>query len=84
MFLDFAHGVARQDVYRVEGARDFEGCEPRAAAGFEFGRLDRVFQHYVGDRYFPTHRVGHAADGGFGDFVLLLKKLLDLARVADS
>src|SRR5207302_5155407 len=60
MFLNLAHGVARQAIDRDELAGDFERSELRAALGFECSGVERIACHDEGYGNFAADAVGNA------------------------
>ena len=79
MLLDFAERVAGQFVDQDERARHFKRGEFLAAHGFEVAQIDGARRDYICYRDFAAHAVGSSGHGGFGDAILLLQELLDLA-----
>src|ERR1700676_5100240 len=81
MLLYFSERVARELFDDDEGSRDFERGELFAAAGFQIGRIDGAGGNDIGHGDFATDTVGRGGGGRLRDAILLLEKLLDLARI---
>src|SRR5579864_7142787 len=81
MLLDFSKSISGQLFDDDKRSWNLEGCELRAAAGFEIGGVHWPASDDVCYGHFPTDTIGRGGDGRFRHAVLLFQELFDLARI---